>query len=349
MDTIKINLSGLPESEYIEALDKAAEIIKSGGTVVFPTETVYGLGADGTDEKAVKKIFEAKGRPGDNPLILHVADFNLMGAAEYIPSDAEKLMERFWPGPLTIILKKEAHIPNATTGGLSTVGIRMPKNRAAQDLIKLSGVPIAAPSANISGRPSPTTFERCVKDLDGRVDMILGWDLSEVGIESTIIDLSGEKPEVLRPGGVTLEELKETIGDVIYKSPGELKDGEVPKAPGMKYTHYSPEAKVIVIKGSEKARGKFLTSELFNNKETCAIIFTPSVIIEGEREMPPGKVMRFDGPREAAHGIFEALRLADDRGYEVIYVEELPGEGIGLAVMNRIDRAAGFSSLEVRE
>lgn len=239
------------DNKYI---NEAANIIKKGGIVAFPTETVYGLGANALNEEAVKKIFEAKGRPQDNPLIVHVADKDISNIVMEVTPLAQKVIDRFWPGPITIILNKKDIIPNVTSAGLKSIGIRMPSDKIARELIKMSAVPIAAPSANISGRPSPTDVERCVEDLDGRVNYILGGPKSIVGVESTILDCTVEPAVILRPGGITLEMLKEIdprieIDKAILQKPSkDLK----PKAPGMKYRHYAPKAPFIIFTGADR-------------------------------------------------------------------------------------------------
>ena len=247
---VKIN-NVSEEKEYIR---EASEIIKCGGTVVFPTETVYGLGANALNEDAVKKIFIAKGRPQDNPLIVHVADKDISSYVKEVPEVAQKLINEFWPGPLTVILEKKDIIPDVTSANLGSIGIRMPNNEVALELIKEAKVPIAAPSANISGRPSPTDVKRCVEDLDGRVDYILGGEISDVGVESTIVDCTVNPPLVLRPGGITLEMLK-SICNEIELDMGLLEKNNknlCPKAPGMKYKHYAPKAKVKIIRGNNE-------------------------------------------------------------------------------------------------
>ena len=241
------------EDNIKECIKEAAEVIKNGGVVAFPTETVYGLGANALKEECVKKILVAKGRPQDNPLIVHVASKNIDEYVKNIPDVANKLIDKFWPGPLTLILEKRNIIPMETSANLDTIGIRMPSNKIAMELIKESGVPIAAPSANISGRPSPTNIERCVEDLKGRVDYILGGEISEVGLESTIVDCTVYPPMVLRPGGITLEMLRE-VDENIEIDKGLLNNSKEfkPKAPGMKYRHYAPNAKLKIIRGNNK-------------------------------------------------------------------------------------------------
>ena len=238
----------------IKFIEEAGAIIRDGGTVAFPTETVYGLGANALDEEAVKKIFIAKGRPQDNPLIVHVCSKNISELVKEVPEVAQRMIDKFWPGPLTIILEKNDIIPNMTSANLNTVGIRMPSSEIALKLIELSKRPIAAPSANISGRPSPTEVERCIEDLNGKVDYIIGGESSDIGVESTIIDCTVNPPLVLRPGGITLEMLKEIDSNIEIDSALKSKPTEnfKPKAPGMKYRHYAPKAHLKIIKGKNE-------------------------------------------------------------------------------------------------
>lgn len=333
-------------------LNEAAEVIKNGGTVAFPTETVYGLGANALDGEAVKKIFVAKGRPQDNPLIIHVASREIDEYVEEIPEIAEKLMDKFWPGPLTLILKKKAIIPKETSANLETIGIRMPNNKIALELIKKSGVPIAAPSANISGRPSPTDMERCVEDLDGRVDYIIGGEKSDVGVESTIVDLTVDPPCILRPGGVTLEMLQEFhSGAYIDKAIllETINSDFKPKAPGMKYRHYAPKAKVRVIRGNKEKMVEKIIKMVHNYRDDnlkVGIIATDEtkdrykdvdVISLGSRE----------NLNEIARSLFESLRAFDDKGVDVILSEAFEESGIGIAIMNRLKKACGFDIIDV--
>lgn len=335
----------------IEYINEAAQVIKNGGNVVFPTETVYGLGGDGLNEKAVKKIFEAKGRPQDNPLILHVASKDLTDLVEEVPEVTQKLIDKFWPGPLTVILNKKDIVPDVTSASLKSVGIRMPSNKIAQKLIELSGTTIAAPSANISGRPSPTDVERCIEDLSGRVEYILGGDKCEVGVESTIVDCTVNPPIVLRPGGITLEMLKE-VDDRITLDKGLMskpKGDFKPKAPGMKYRHYAPKAKVTIISGnSEKVVEKI--NEMVENyigegkkvgilasEENSSKYKNAKVLILGSRNKLA----------DVAHNLFEYLRTFDDFGVDVILSESYEEKGVGIAVMNRLKKAAGYDIINV--
>lgn len=349
MDTIKVNLqNGLNH----EVLNLAGEVLRKGGTIAFPTETVYGLGADALNPSAVKKIFEAKGRPQDNPLIIHVADWDLSLYAEEIPEKALMMMKEFWPGPLTLILKKKEIIPNETSAGLDSVGIRMPSNEVARGLIRALGRPIAAPSANISGRPSPTNFERCVEDLDGKVDMIIGDGNSIVGLESTIVDYSVYPPRLLRPGYVTYEELLQVDADVVYEEARtRVEEAEAPKAPGMKYRHYAPKAPMTIVRGhAEKVKEEILhqIDELINNGKTVGV-FAP---IE-RKSVYNGKNIFFVSMgtekdlSEIARNLFEGLRRFDDADVDVILSEGFQETGVSRAIMNRLKKAASFNIIEV--
>lgn len=335
----------------IEYIKEAADIIYNGGIVAFPTETVYGLGANALNEDAVYKIFKAKGRPQDNPLIVHVASKNIDKLVKEVPEVAKDLMERFWPGPLTIILNKKEIIPNRTSANLESVGIRMPNNEIALKLIELSGCPIAAPSANISGRPSPTDVERCIEDLDGKVDCIIGWKKSDVGVESTIVDCTVVPPVVLRPGGITLEMLRGVCKDInIDKAIQGKPDANLkPKAPGMKYRHYAPKAKLQIIKGNkEKTIEKIneIVQNYIDNQKKVAILATEEI----SNRFPLGEIISLGSEKnlyEVARNLFEALRKCDDLNVDFILCEAFEEKGVGLAIMNRLNKAAGFNILEV--
>lgn len=332
-------------------IEEAAQIIKDGGIVAFPTETVYGLGADALNVEAVKKIFEAKGRPQDNPLIIHVASKDLGKYAYDVPEIAEKLTERFWPGPLTVILKKKDIVPYVTSANLDSIGIRMPNNEIALKLIKLSDTTIAAPSANISGRPSPTDYERCVEDLNGKVDCILGGEHSEIGVESTIVDCTVKPPIVLRPGGITIEMLRE-IDPNIYIDPAIMKKPDKnlkPKAPGMKYRHYAPKAKVMIISGNrnntiQKIK-EMVHYNIENNKKVCIL-----TVEENEKEYNEGITISLGSLKNlttVARSLFEALRKCDDLKADLVFAESFEEKGVGIAIMNRLNKAAGFDIINV--
>lgn len=349
MDTKVSEIKSAVEDEY--KIGEAAQIIKNGGLVAFPTETVYGLGADALNEEAVKKIFIAKGRPQDNPLIVHVSSKNIEAYVKEIPDIAKKLINKFWPGPLTIILNKKDIIPNVTSANLPSVGIRMPDNDIARKLIELSGTVIAAPSANISGRPSPTDLERCVEDLNGRVDYIIGGCNSKIGVESTIVDCTVNPPLVLRPGGITLEMLKELdsrieIDEAVMKKPSEnLK----PKAPGMKYRHYAPKAKVTIISGNRKNTvekiKEMVNYNIEKQKKVCIL-----TVEENENEYNQGiKIVlgSLSDLTTVAKNLFEALRKCDDLGADLILAEAYEKKDVGVAIMNRLNKAAGFDIINV--
>ena len=333
------------------AIEEAGEILRNGGLVAFPTETVYGLGANALDEEAVKKIFIAKGRPQDNPLIVHVADFNIEPLVKNVPEVASRLMKKFWPGPLTIILEKSDLIPETTSAGLSSVGIRMPSNIIARELIKASGVPIAAPSANVSGRPSPTEASRCVEDLQGKVDFIVDGGSCQVGLESTIVDCTSLVPCVLRPGGITLDMLKDIVPD-IYIEPAIMKKPEEdfkPKAPGMKYRHYAPKAPLKIIQGDLKktiAKINEIVQNYIDENKKVGILATDETI----NEYSKGLVISLGSRKDMANigkNLFEALRNFDDSQVDVILSEAFEEQGIGTAIMNRLKKSAGYNILEV--
>lgn len=335
-----------------QEIKKQAEILKNGNTVIFPTETVYGLGANALDDTATSKIYAAKGRPSDNPLIVHIYDKKQVDElATDISEKAHIIMDKFWPGPITIIMKKKSIIPNVTSANLNTIGIRMPSNDIALKLIELANTPIAAPSANISGRPSPTDIERCVEDLSGRVDYIIGGEKSEVGVESTIVDCTVTPPIVLRPGGITLEMLREIdpnieIDKAIMQKPSE---DFKPKAPGMKYRHYAPNAKVKIIKGNRKKTVEKINEMVHNyidegkkvgilsSKENSSYYKLGDVLVVGSKE----------NLSEVAQNLFEALRSLDDKKVDIILAEAYEEEGVGLAIMNRLQKSAGFDIINV--
>lgn len=322
----------------------AAELIKSGHVVGIPTETVYGLGADALNEDAVRMIFRAKGRPADNPLIVHLADFSqAVDYTSYIPPLAYRLAERFCPGALTMILPKNNRIPLVTSGGLDTVGIRVPSHPVMHRIIEVSGCPVAAPSANISGLPSPTCAGHVMRDMDGRISAVIDGGSSEFGVESTVISFDNENTvRILRPGAVTREMLLE-ICDTVIIDPAilhELEKGAVASSPGMKYKHYSPKADVIMVESSFEDFIKLVSQ---NNSEN-----TWSLIFDGDKENFPYKHMTYGADSsEQAHFIFQRLRELDDIGAEKVYVRSPSTDGVGLAVYNRLIRAAGFEVIRL--
>lgn len=339
-----------PEKEKIVL---AAEILKSGGVVAFPTETVYGLGANGLDGQAVEKIFRAKGRPSDNPLILHVDSWQgVEKLVSTFPKEAQILAEKFWPGPLTMVLPKKNHIPSLVTAGLDTVAVRIPDHPVALELIKQTGIPLAAPSANLSGKPSPTSASHVVKDLWGKIDMIIDGGSTGIGLESTVIDLTGSLPLILRPGGVTLEALEKELGKVkMDPALGKgLEKGLIPRAPGMKYTHYSPEAEVILLVGEEQTKIQEKMQELAISEEKKGR--RVGLMILGEKigtfTASVVKSMGAQGDLETvAANLYQLLREMDLQGIDLVLVEGVSYEGLGLAIMNRMEKAAGYQILRV--
>ncbi|MBR3556984.1 MAG: threonylcarbamoyl-AMP synthase [Oscillospiraceae bacterium] len=326
-------------TELLDAsrLDRAAEILRVGGLVAIPTETVYGLGANGLNESAVARIFEVKGRPQDNPLILHVAAAeDLEKWCRDIPAAAWALTERFWPGPLTLVLYRQEAVPLRVTAGLETVAMRNPDHPLTREVLRLAGVPVAAPSANLSGKPSTTTAEHCVHDLWGKVEAILDGGPCRVGVESTILDLSVTPPRVLRPGGITLEQLRSVLPETEL-DPGLVKAGETPKAPGMKYRHYSPQAEVRLLQGDKKRIMDYVNS--LPDAGTAVLCF------RGEEGLFPGKCTlaygREEAPETLAAGLFDSLRTLDTPEVKLICARCPSEEGVGWAVVNRLKKAAG--------
>ncbi len=332
-------------------LKEAAAVIRSGGLVAFPTETVYGLGADATNPEAAAKIYAAKGRPSDNPLIAHIGAYEEFSrVAAEIPEKARTLADAFWPGPLTLIVKKHGSVPYETTGGLDTVAVRMPAHPAALALIRASGCPIAAPSANTSGRPSPTLAAHVAEDLGGKIPLILDGGEVGIGIESTILDLTGTIPTILRPGFVTKEMLQETIGPVRI-DPGILReDSDIrPKAPGMKYRHYAPNAELVIVDGEASAviqKINTLAEQLTAQGKRVGVLGTDET--SGAYR---GTVFRSIGPRRdeeaIARHLYRVLREFDEDRVDIIYSESFFAPGIGQAVKNRLLKAAAHRILRV--
>lgn len=323
----------------------AAELIKNGDVVGIATETVYGLGADAENEKAVEKIFKAKDRPSDNPLIVHICSMDMLESIAYdIPELAYKIADKFWPGALTMVLPKKNNIPYITSGGLDTVGVRMPLSECAREIIRLSGRPIAAPSANRSGYPSPTTAMHVYKDMNGRIPLIVDGGECMVGVESTVISFDDENTvRILRPGYVTAEQLSEIADNVIIDKAvtSELQAGQKVTSPGMKYKHYSPRADVIMVDGDDNSFYDFAKSHLGEN-----IYF---LVFENDIEhMQSDNVFSYGNDSiQQAHNLFSELRRLDDIGAEKIYVRMPEKSGVGLAVYNRLVRASGFEVLSV--
>lgn len=351
MDTIIEKITGNPETDE-DVIQRAAGIIRSKGLVAFPTETVYGLGGDAFDEKAAARIYAAKGRPSDNPLIVHIArKDDLARLSDRIPKAACTLADRFWPGPLTMIVPKNDRVPDTVTGGLDTVAVRLPDNAAARRLIEAAGTLIAAPSANLSGRPSPTAASHVIEDLSGRIDMIIDGGDIRIGLESTIVDLTGEFPVILRPGFVTVEMLEDAVG-AVHLDPA-LTSGvggdEKPKAPGMKYRHYAPRAEMTVVEGERGAvvdRIRELAHSAIAKGRKVGIM----VSAENKGFFDEGEIIspgRRTDMEEIARNLFGALREFDGRGVDMIYAEAFSQEGMGKAVMNRLLKAAGQRVIKV--
>lgn len=319
---------------------RAAKIIKSGGLVVMPTETVYGLGADAFNKNAVADIFKAKGRPMDNPLIVHIAAVkDLKQLVSEIPENAMKLANAFWPGPLTMVLPKSGVVPDEVSAGLDTVAVRYPSHPLAETLILLSGTPIAAPSANLSGSPSPTELKHVVADMNGRVDAILDGGSCEVGLESTVISLAEDTPRLLRPGGISVEEIEAVIGKIEIDPAvvDRLKEGEKAASPGMKYKHYAPKAKVVILKGTDEQYIRYINSN--NQKGVGAICFDEDAL---KLSVPFFSLGPKNDSAAQAKSLFSVLRSVDDAKIELAYARCPNLDGVGLAVYNRLIRAAGF-------
>lgn len=327
-------------------INKAAEIIKNGGLVGMPTETVYGLGANAMNEDAVKSIFIAKGRPQDNPLIVHISDISMLSPLiRELPEKARESAEKFWPGPFTMVLpKSDDIIPDSVSAGLDTVAIRMPSHPIARALISAAGVPIAAPSANTSGKPSPTTAAHVVDDMNGKIDAVIMAGSSEVGLESTVVTFCTTPPRLLRPGGITVEELREIIPDLqIDKAVlSELKAEEKAASPGMKYKHYSPKCEVTLISGSSQDYIDYVNQN--TSLSVCALCFEED--IEGLRTEYICYGKKTSGETLAAE-LFDSLRELDKRGYKTCYAHSPEKTGVGLAVYNRLIRAAAFKVIEL--
>ncbi|MVB09430.1 Threonylcarbamoyl-AMP synthase [Caprobacter fermentans] len=328
-----------------ESIETAAHIIRNGGLVGMPTETVYGLAANALDGKAVKKIFEAKGRPQDNPLIVHISGMEQIDRlVTNLPESAKKLARAYWPGPLTMVLQKSELIPDEVSTGLPTVGIRFPSHPVARALITAADVPIAAPSANRSGLPSTTTAEHVMRDMDGKIDAVLDGGPCGVGVESTIVTLVSDPPRLLRPGGITLDQLRAVLGrvDVDPAVMNPLPKGARPLSPGMKYKHYSPKANVVILSGGEKSYFAFVNSHA--EPGVAALCY------DGEDRLLKVPAVCYGAEKDTgaqARELFEALRRLDDLGAKTVYARCPAPDGVGLAVYNRLMRAAGFEVLQL--
>ena len=331
-----------------KGITEAAKILKEGGLVAFPTETVYGLGANAMDDEAVSKVYAAKGRPSDNPMIVHVAkpqDLTLL--TDNITDDMKKLAENFWPGPLTMVVQAKPQVSRITTGGLDTVAVRIPDNETTLKLIETAGMPLAGPSANLSGHPSPTSSNHVYDDLQGRIDAVIQGEICKVGIDSTVVDMTSPEPVILRPGIVTAEDLEKVLGKKVELDPAvlqkpkisnngkllETEDDYKPKAPGMKYKHYAPKAEMMIFVGEpEKVRLAIAAEKM------ARVEFGQKVGV---------LIFDSDKPKEAAHDFFAQLRAFDKSGVDVILAAALKEDGVGLAVMNRMFKSAGYNIREV--
>ena len=343
MITERLNVSDIERDK--NNIDRAAEILKNGGIVAIPTETVYGLAADAYNIDAVKRIFEAKGRPQDNPLIVHVSDMEMLSEVTgNVPTKALECAEAFWPGPFTMVLPRGERIPAAVSAGLDTVAVRMPSNSVAHEIIKRSGLPLAAPSANLSGSPSPTTAEHVLLDLDGRIDAVVVSGRADVGVESTVVTLCTDPPRLLRPGGITLEQLKKVLPDIVVDKAvlSAPEEGKPVASPGMKYKHYSPKAKVVILDGDLDSFVNYVESR------KCEGEF--ALCFEGEEKrltIPTVSFGKMDSDESQAAVLFDALRELDKKGCRLCYARMPRKSGVGLAVYNRLIRAAAFEVIKL--
>lgn len=329
-------------------LERAAAIIKAGGLVGIPTETVYGLGANGLDPEAVRKIFLAKGRPQDNPLILHIHDAaQLPDFCRDVPDAAWLLAETYWPGPLTMVLPVRDVVPKTTTAGLDTVAVRCPDNDATREIIRLAGVPVAAPSANLSGKPSTTTARHVLHDMDGRIDAVVDGGPCRVGVESTIVDLTGPVPRLLRPGGIGPEELTALLGELEIDRAvtGEISRDAVVRAPGMKYKHYAPAAEVLIVEGSREAAARYIRARF--QPGDAVLCFEEELDLYADCN--PTAYGREAEPATLSAGLFAALRRLDGGEVQRIFARCPTGGGISVATRNRLRKSAGFRTVNAEE
>lgn len=344
---MKTEILNIPDETCVTEIAAAGKILKNGGLAAIPTETVYGLAANALNENAVKNIFVAKGRPSDNPLIVHISDFEELlplVCGNSISDDAKKCMEAFWPGPFTAVLKKSSLVPKTVSGGLDTVAVRMPGNKVARAIIKSAGVPLAAPSANISGSPSPTTANHCIRDLSGKIDAIVVSGDCAVGVESTVVSFAANPPRLLRPGGITAEEIKKIVPRLVIDKAvlSEPEKGEKVASPGMKYKHYSPKANVFLAVGK--------SDDFVNYCSKNKSMFDLVMCFDEEIEKINQKCISFGNEKDykkQAELLFAKLREIDDLGAENVLVHAPNKIGVGLAVYNRLIRAAGFKVIEL--
>ena len=349
MDTFIATID--PNHPDPEIIRRAGEVIRSGGLVAFPTETVYGLGGDALSADSAAAIYAAKGRPSDNPLIVHIADMaSLERIAVDIPDAVYRLARRFWPGPLTMIMRKSDEVPHATTGGLDTVAVRFPSDPVAREFIRAAGGYVAAPSANLSGKPSPTSAGYVIQDMDGRIDMILCGDDSRIGLESTIVDLTEDVPVILRPGYVTLDMLREILPDVTVDTALIRDDsGQAPKAPGMKYRHYAPRGEMTVVEGTTQDVITYINERTQNDSKEghrTGVIVSDEHLDLYHADVKLGMGTAGDG-ETYAHRLFDTLRHMDDENVERIYAERPAGGKLDDAIMNRLLKAAGHTLVSV--
>lgn len=344
---VEININTFSPDELTEA----GNIIKDGGLVAFPTETVYGLGGDGLNPESSKKIYEAKGRPSDNPLIIHIAELkDLFTITSGVSDKALLLAEKFWPGPLTMILKKAQVVPYETTGGLDTVAVRMPDNKIALEFIKKAGGFVAAPSANLSGRPSPTKASHVENDMNGRIEMIIDGGISTIGLESTIVDMTEEVPIILRPGFISINSLSRVVGDVVYDA-AILESGsdEPPRAPGMKYRHYAPKGDLSIVKGEKDKVIEYIrvqAEQALSEGERVGIIATEETYLNYSATVVQNIGSR-DDEATIARRLYAVLREFDEDGITRIYSEEFDTPNMGQAIMNRLIKAAGHHIIKL--
>ncbi len=338
----------------IDVFKECGEIIISGGLVAFPTETVYGLGANALDKNSVEKIYKAKGRPSDNPLIVHISDISdLEKVACEINEKGLKLAKKFWPGPITLIFKKNTNIPYEVTSDMDTIAVRLPENEIARNIIKFSSVPIAAPSANVSGRPSPTMAHHVKYDLDGKIDAIVDGGHCEYGIESTIVDVSVEPPVLLRPGSITVEMIEEIIGpieiDLNVIAEEMISITSTPRAPGMKYKHYSPEASITIVEGNTNVIVNYINN--YNNLDVSNKIGVLTVdenikFYDADKFFVVSLGSKND-LKEIASNLFTSFRIFDENNIKIVFAESFENKGVALAIMNRLKKAAGFNTIKL--